>query len=153
LIAAGHQTNAPSILFQKIEDDLVEAEITKLKSSNMSNSIAAPQKEETSFDDFMKMDIRLGKILSAQKVEKADKLLQLTVDTGIDTRTIISGIAEHYSPEDVVGKMVSVLVNLAPRKIRGVESQGMILMAENSEGKLSFIVPEKENFEPGSEIR
>lgn len=153
LIAAGHQTNAPSILFQKIEDDLVEAEITKLKSRNMPISIAAPQKEETSFEDFMKMDIRLGKILSAQKVEKADKLLQLTVDTGIDTCTIISGIAEHYSPEDIVGKTVSVLVNLAPRKIRGVESQGMILMAENSEGKLSFIVPEKENFEPGSEIR
>ena len=111
-----------------------------------------PQKEETSFDDFMKMDIRLGKILDAEKVKKADKLLKLTVDTGLDKRTIVSGIAEHYSPEDVVGKTVTVLMNLAPRKIRGVESQGMILMAENEEGKLSFVSPEKD-FGPGGEVR
>lgn len=153
LLAEGHMTNAPSILFAKIEDELVETELERLKQNTpdtMSNF--PPQKDETSFDDFMKMDIRLGKILAAEKVEKADKLLKLTVDTGIDQRTIISGIAEHYSPEEVVGRTVSVLVNLAPRKIRGVESQGMILMAENEEGKLSFIVPEKD-FNPGAEIR
>jgi methionyl-tRNA synthetase len=98
------------------------------------------------------MDIRLGTIEAAIKVPKADKLLQLTVNTGIDTRTIISGIAEHYSPEEVVGKTVAVLMNLAPRKIRGVESQGMILMAENEEGKLSFMIPEK-GFSAGGEIR
>ncbi len=154
LLKAGEQTSTPTILFKKIEDELVNEEIERLESTKMENTTnVAPQKDETSFDDFMKMDIRLGKILAAQKVEKADKLLQLTVDTGIDQRTIISGIAEHYSPEEIVGKTVSVLVNLAPRKIRGVESQGMILMAENQEGKLSFIVPEKEGFDPGSEIR
>jgi methionyl-tRNA synthetase len=153
LIKSGHMTNEPTILFQKIEDAFVENEVAKLNSSKMENSAIQAQRAETSFDDFMKMDIRLGTILSAKKVEKADKLLELFVDTGIDKRTIISGIAEHYSPEEVVGKTVSVLINLAPRKIRGVESQGMILMAENSEGKLSFIVPEKQDFEPGSEIR
>jgi methionyl-tRNA synthetase len=152
ILSAGHLTQAPSILFQKIEDTLVELEVAKLKATNMSESSSAPQKDETSFDDFMKMDIRLGKILSAEKVEKADKLLQLTVDTGIDKRTIISGIAEHYTPEEVVGKTVSVLVNLAPRKIRGVESQGMILMAEDVDGKLCFVVPEKD-FKAGSNIR
>lgn len=153
LMKAGSSTLAPSILFQKVEDELVQTEVDKLNATKMNNSTAAPQKDETSFDDFMKMDIRLGTILSAQKVEKADKLLQLMVDTGIDKRTIISGIAEHYTPEEIIGKTVSVLVNLAPRKIRGVESQGMILMAENEEGKLSFISPEKEGFGPGDEIR
>ncbi|MNY37985.1 Methionine--tRNA ligase [compost metagenome] len=98
------------------------------------------------------MDIRLGTITDAIRVPKADKLLQLTVNTGIDTRTIVSGIAEHYAPEEVIGKTVAVLMNLAPRKIRGVESQGMILMAENEEGKLSFMIPEK-GFEAGGEIR
>jgi methionyl-tRNA synthetase len=107
---------------------------------------------EVSFDDFTKMDIRLGTILNAEKVEKADKLLKLLVDTGIDKRTIVSGIAEHYQPEDVIGKTVQVLLNLAPRKIRGIESQGMILMAEDHEGKLSFMVPEKP-FEAGGGIR
>ena len=98
------------------------------------------------------MDIRLGKIIEAEKVPKADKLLKLTVDTGIDTRTIVSGIASYYNPEEVVGKTVSVLLNLEPRKIRGVESQGMILMAENENGELSFVSPEKE-FSAGGEIR
>jgi len=98
------------------------------------------------------MDIRLGKILEADKMEKADKLLKLLVDTGLDKRTIVSGIAEHYSATDVIGKTVQVLMNLAPRKIRGIESQGMILMAEDSEGKLSFMVPEKE-FDAGGVIR
>ena len=152
LLSAGHQTNKPSILFQKIDDELVEKEVEKLNSTKMETSDFDPQKEETSFDDFMKMDIRTGKILEAEKVEKADKLLKLLVDTGLDKRTIVSGIAEHYQPEDIIGKTVSVLMNLAPRKIRGVESQGMILMAENEAGELSFVSPEKD-FGAGHEIR
>ena len=109
-------------------------------------------KDEITFDEFMKMDIRVGTITAAEKVKKADKLLKLTVDTGIDTRTVVSGIAEHYKPEEVVGHKVSVLLNLAPRKIRGVESQGMILMAENEEGELAFVSPTKE-IEAGNTIR
>ncbi|MDX5321204.1 MAG: methionine--tRNA ligase subunit beta [Bacteroidota bacterium] len=101
----------------------------------------APQKETIQYDDFMKMDIRVGTILEAVKVPKADKLLQLTVDTGLDKRTIVSGIAEHFNPEEIIGKQVCVLANLAPRKLRGIESQGMILMAE-SEGKLYFVNPD-----------
>ncbi|OFZ54279.1 MAG: methionine--tRNA ligase subunit beta, partial [Bacteroidetes bacterium RIFCSPHIGHO2_02_FULL_44_7] len=155
LLGAGHQTGASHILFAKIEDELVEKEIEKLNASKiqteMEQTNLAPQKAETSFDDFSKMDIRLGKILTAEKVEKADKLLKLLVDTGLDQRTIVSGIAAHYSPEEIVGKTVTVLLNLAPRTIRGIESQGMILMAENSAGELSFMVPEKD-FEPGSGI-
>ena len=110
-------------------------------------------KDEITFDDFTKLDIRVATITAAEKVKKADKLLKLTVDTGIDTRTVVSGIAEHYSAEDVVGKKVSVLLNLAPRKIRGVESQGMILMAETLEGELCFVSPTKEDFEAGNTIR
>jgi methionyl-tRNA synthetase len=143
LITEGIKINQPEILFTKIEDSLVEFEVNKLKSTDNNTTMFEAQKETVSFDDFSKMDIRLGKIISAQKVEKADKLLQLTVDTGIDQRTIVSGIAEHYSPEEVIGKTVAVLINLAPRKIRGIESQGMILMAENESGELSFMSPEK----------
>lgn len=152
LISAGHQTEKPMILFQKIEDTMVEAEKEKLQSANQ-NTNFEPQKDDVSFDEFMKMDIRTGTILEAEKVKKADKLLKLLVDTGLDQRTIVSGIAQHYSPEEIIGKQVSVLMNLPPRKIRGVESQGMILMAENSEGELSFISPEKESIHSGSEIR
>ena len=143
LMKSGDLTNQPEILFQKIEDTLVETEVNKLKNTNSVETTFEAQKEEIAFDDFTKMDIRLGTILEAEKVEKADKLLKLTVDTGIDKRTIVSGIAEHYTPEQVVGKTVQVLLNLAPRKIRGIESQGMILMAEDAEGNLSFMVPEK----------
>lgn len=152
LLSAGHTINNPEILFQKIEDEFVKTEIEKLKKSQASNLKFEPQKMEISFDDFTKIDIRLGTILSAERVEKADKLLKLLIDTGIDQRTIVSGIAEHYQPEEIVGKTVQVLLNLAPRKIRGIESQGMILMAEDSEGKLSFMVPEKP-FEAGGGIR
>lgn len=152
LLKAGEKINPPSILFAKIEDDLVDAEVAKLKNSNVVESNFEPQKEAINFDDFTKMDIRLGTILTAEKVEKADKLLKLTVDTGVDIRTVVSGIAEHYSPEEVIGKTVSILMNLAPRKIRGIESQGMILMAENEEGKLSFMIPEK-GFSAGGTIR
>ena len=152
LISENEVINQPEILFAKIEDSLVENEVSKLKNDNAMQTELPQQKELVSFDDFTKMDIRLGTILAAEKVEKADKLLQLTVQTGIDTRTIVSGIAEHYSPEDIIGKTVAILMNLAPRKIRGIESQGMILMAENEEGKLSFMIPEK-LFEAGGEIR
>lgn len=153
LLTAGHLIGTPEILFSKIEDELVTTEVAKLTGGNdASVQTFEPQKAETSFDDFMKMDIRLGTILEAEKVEKADKLLKLLVDTGIDKRIIVSGIAEHYQPQDVIGKTVTVLINLAPRKIRGIESQGMILMAENESGELSFVTPEKA-FKAGSEIR
>ena len=152
----GHKINQAELLFAKIEDDVIEAQIKKLETNKKQNELESktivPQKEMCTFEDFMKMDIRVGKILEAEKVKKADKLLQLKVDTGVDTRTILSGIAEHYSPEEVIGKEVSVLINLAPRKIRGIESQGMILMAENKEGKLTFVKPE-DSFEAGSEVR
>lgn len=155
ILTAGHKVNTPEILFPKIEDTLVESEIEFLKQSQQtvtSPSNFPPQKNNVTFDDFTKLDIRLGKIIEAEKVPKADKLLKLTVDTGIDKRTIVSGIANYYTAEEVVGKTVSVLLNLEPRKIRGVESQGMILMAENEAGELSFVSPEKE-FGPGGEIR
>ena len=152
LIEANHQINKPHILFQKIEDEQVEAQIEKLKSATQKNTKFPPMKDEITFDEFMKMDIRVGTITAAEKVEKADKLLKLTVDTGIDTRTVVSGIAEHYKPEEIVGHKVSILLNLAPRKIRGVESQGMILMAENEEGELAFVSPTKE-IEAGNTIR
>lgn len=152
LIKAGDSINKAEILFQKIDDEFVAKELEKLEARKNENSNFPPQKEEVSFDDFMKMDIRVGEILTAERVPKADKLLKLTVDTGVDKRTVVSGIAEHYSPEEIIGKKVSILLNLAPRKIRGVESQGMILMGEDAEGKLSFISPEKE-VNAGSEIR
>jgi methionyl-tRNA synthetase len=155
LLIEGHLTNQPEILFPKIEDTLVENEVEFLKKSQPSVTITEdfpPQKQAVTFDDFTKLDIRLGKIVAAEKVPKADKLLKLTVETGIDVRTIVSGIASYYTAEEVVGKTVSVLLNLEARKIRGVESQGMILMAENAQGELSFVSPEKE-FGAGGEIR
>jgi methionyl-tRNA synthetase len=152
LLQAGHQIGEVAILFAKIEDSLVETEISKLKATAAPTSKYPPMKDAIAFDDFTKIDLRMGTILAAQKVEKADKLLQLTVDTGIDHRTIVSGIAEHYAPEDIIGKTVLVLLNLEPRKIRGIESQGMILMAENEEGKLSFLASEKE-FGAGPSVR
>ena len=109
-------------------------------------------KNEITFDEFMKMDIRVGTIKAAEKIEKADKLLKLSIDTGVDIRTVVSGIAEHYKPEEIIGQKVSVLLNLAPRRIRGVESQGMILMAESQQGELAFISPTK-NLESGNTIR
>jgi methionyl-tRNA synthetase len=152
LLQAGHQIGEVAILFAKIEDSLVDTEISKLKATAALTSKYPPMKDAIAFDDFTKMDLRMGTILAAQKVEKADKLLQLTVDTGIDHRTIVSGIAEHYAPEDIIGKTVLVLLNLEPRKIRGIESQGMILMAENEEGKISFLASEKE-FGAGPSVR
>jgi methionyl-tRNA synthetase len=152
LIQTGNSIGTPEILFKKIEDELVEKEVQKLQSTNEVPSNFPPVKEAVSYEDFSKLDMRLGTILHAEKVEKADKLLKLTVKTGVDERTIVSGIAEHYQPEAVIGKTVLVLLNLAPRKIRGIESQGMILMAENEAGELSFLSPEKA-FEAGPEVR
>lgn len=154
LLAAGHQINKSEILVQKIDDVFVAQQVEKLEASK-ANDVSVnhePQKDTVAFEDFMKMDVRIGEILEAEKVPKADKLLKLLVDTGLDKRTVVSGIAEHYKPKDVIGRKVSILMNLAPRKIRGVESQGMILMAENAEGKLSFVSPE-DGFGPGSEVR
>ena len=143
LLKEGHKIGAAEILFAQIEDAEIEKQIQKLEATKTANSLenkkATPQKELVQFDDFAKMDLRIGTILSAEKMPKANKLLVLKVDTGIDVRTIVSGIAEHFSPEEVVGQQVTVLVNLAPRVLRGVESQGMILMANDASGKLVFV--------------
>jgi methionyl-tRNA synthetase len=152
LMPENHTINEPRILFQKIEDKKIDEQIEKLKKQGQKTNKYPPMKDEITFDEFMKMDIRVGTITASEKVEKADKLLKLTVDTGIDIRTVVSGIAEHYNPEDIVGQKVSVLLNLAPRKIRGVESQGMILMAETKEGELAFVSPTKD-LEAGNTIR
>ncbi len=151
----GHKINEPELLFEKIEDKEIEYQINKLlktKEDNAKENIELkPIKETISFDDFQKLDIRVATISEAEKVPKTKKLLKLLLDTGIDKRTVVSGIAEFYKPEEIIGKQVQVLVNLAPRKLKGIESQGMILMAENSEGKLCFVSPE-EKFENGSAI-
>ncbi len=153
ILAAGHRIGTPEILFAKIEDSLVEEERAKLTQQNSTQiNKFPPMKDAISFDEFTKLDMRLATIKHAEKVEKADKLLKLTVVTGIDERTIVSGIAEHYKPEEIIGKTVLVLLNLEPRKIRGIESQGMVLMAENEEGALSFLSPEKA-FEAGPTVR
>ncbi len=152
LLPDNHQLNEAQLLFQKIEDEMIEKEVKKLEDSKLANAAAEPVAEaiegelmpfkgETSFDAFQQMDIRIGEIKAAERVEKSKKLLKLTVDTGLDVRTVVSGIAEHFSPEEVIGKQVSLLANLAPRKIMGIESQGMILMAEDKKGKLHFVSP------------
>ena len=117
----------------------------------MANAVTEPAKENISFEDFSKMDIRIGTILTAEKVAKTKKLLKLTIDTGIDQRTVVSGIAEFFNPEEIVGQQVSILVNLAPREIKGITSQGMILMAENADGSLAFVQPSKE-VKPGGTV-
>jgi methionine--tRNA ligase, beta subunit len=146
LIAAGHRIGEPSLLFEKIEDDVIQRQLDKLaatKAANLAAEVKAePQKEECTFDDFQKMDIRVSTILAAEKVAKTKKLLKLTIDTGIDKRTIVSGITEHYSPEELVGKQVLVLVNLKPRELKGIVSQGMILMAEDATGALRLLQPD-----------
>ena len=147
LLPTNHQINKGKLLFSKIEDKAIEAQIEKLQATKIANEqenkVLEPQKETIDFEDFTKLDIRIGTILEAEKVAKTKKLLKLKVDIGIDTRTIVSGIAESFSPGSIIGQQVSVLVNLAPRKIRGVESQGMILMTETPDGKLAFVEPEK----------
>lgn len=148
LLPAGHQINKSELLFRKVEDKEIEAQLAKLEATKKANEQMdkelAPQKETITFDDFTKLDMRVGTIVEATKMPKANKLLVLKVDTGLDTRTIVSGIAESFAPEDIVGKQVTVLINLAPRKLRGVESEGMILMTENQEGKLVFVNPDED---------
>ncbi|MDY6801657.1 MAG: methionine--tRNA ligase [Bacteroidota bacterium] len=147
IIEAGHSINKAKLLFDKIEDEAIEKQIQKLMDSKKTNEAeqqqAEPAKENITFDDFVKMDIRVGTILEAERVPKTDKLIKLKIDTGIDQRTVVSGIAVDHKPKDIIGKQVSILVNLQPRKIRGIESQGMILMAEDASGKLVFAIPEE----------
>jgi len=156
-MAAGHKINSGNgILFSKIEDAEIAAQLEKLQKSKEAN--AAPTsvpaiKAETTFDDFSKMDIRVATIIAAEAVPKTDKLLKLTLDTGVDTRTVVSGIAVYYKPEKIIGQKVVMLANLAPRKIKGIESQGMILMAEDSKGELSFVSPIKKESENGSIVK
>ena len=148
LLQAGHTIGEAELLFEKIEDDVIQAQLDKLEASRKAKLAAeaaqnvTEQKEEVTFDDFQKMDIRVSTILEAEKVAKTKKLLKLTIDTGIDKRTIVSGIAEYYTPEQLVGRQVLVLANLAPREIKGIESRGMILMAEDALGRLVLVQPE-----------
>jgi len=154
-LMAGKPVTKPVLLFDKIEDEAIEAQLDKLAkqaSDNKQQPDLEPIKDTITFDDFVKLDLRIGTIKEASKVKKADKLLQLSVDIGLETRTILSGIAEHFAPEELVGKQAVVVCNLAPRKMRGVESNGMLLMAENTEGKLVFVQPETE-FPEGSIVR
>ena len=155
LVAAGHTIGTPSLLFEKIEDETIQKQLDKLEATKAANAAAEvkaePQKEACTFDDFQKMDIRVSTILEAEKVAKTKKLLKLTVDTGIDKRTIVSGIAEHFTPEELVGQQVLVLVNLQPRELKGILSQGMILMAEDATGKLRLVQP-SEAVKPGSMV-
>ena len=165
LLSPGHQINKSELLFRKIEDQEIDVQLAKLEATKKDNaantaetktpmkeSNIEPEKETITYDDFAKLDMRVGTILEAEKMPKADRLLVLKIDTGIDVRTIVSGIAESFSPEEVIGKQVTVLVNLAPRKLRGVESQGMILMTENQEGKLVFVNPDEAGVNNGQSI-
>lgn len=156
LLEDGHKLNQPELLFEKIEDELIEAQVQKLldtkKINEANNYKAKPIKETIAFDDFLKLDIRVGTVLVCQKVPKADKLLEFKIDDGLGGRTIVSGIAEHYKPEDLVGKQVCFIANLAPRKLKGIESEGMILSAENADGRLVVINPLSEVL-AGSEVK
>ncbi|WP_405267895.1 methionine--tRNA ligase [Cellulophaga sp. Ld12] len=156
LLPAGHQIGQAELLFSKVEDDAIQAQLDKLEATKKANENAnkevMPQKETITFEDFSKLDMRVGTIIEAEKMPKAKKLLVLKVDTGIDVRTIVSGIAESFSAEEIIGKKVTVLVNLAPRALRGVDSEGMILMTENADGKLVFVNPDTEGVGNGETI-
>jgi methionyl-tRNA synthetase len=156
ILKADHQLNKASYLFEKIEDIVIDRQIQKLMNTKTANKAeelsVTPVKENIEYDDFAKMDIRTATILEAEKVPKTQKLLKLKIDTGLDKRTIISGIAEYYKAEDIIGQKIVVLANLSPRKIRGTESMGMILMAEDIKGKLCFVSP-TENFHNGSTVK
>ncbi|MBT8188690.1 MAG: methionine--tRNA ligase [Croceitalea sp.] len=156
LLPAGHQINTSELLFRKVEDEEIEQQLAKLeatkKSNEQSNKTMAAQKETITYEDFSKLDMRVGTITAAEKMPKADKLLVLKVDTGLDTRTIVSGIAQSFNAEDIIGKRVTVLINLAPRKLRGVESEGMILMTEDESGKLVFVNPDQDGVGNGEMI-
>ncbi|WP_299430478.1 methionine--tRNA ligase [uncultured Maribacter sp.] len=156
LLASNHKINKAELLFRKIEDKEVQAQLDKLEATKKANENAnkeiVPQKDTITFEDFSKLDMRVGTIIEAEKMPKAKKLLVLKVDTGLDTRTIVSGIAESFKPEEIIGKKVTVLVNLAPRALRGVESEGMILMNQNTEGKLVFVNPDEDGVVNGNQI-
>ena len=156
LLPAGHQLGKAELLFEKIDDSVIEAQIQKLldtkKANEEANYQAKPIRENITFDDFTKLDIRVGTVLECTKVPKADKLLQFRIDDGLEKRTIVSGIAQHYKPEELVGKQVCFIANLAPRKLKGIVSEGMILSAENWDGSLAVITPEKV-VKPGSEVK
>ena len=156
LLAAGHQIGHAEILFAQIEDAEIQKQIDKLEATKtanaMKNKVTEPQKATATFEDFSKLDLRVGTIVAAEKMPKANKLLVLKVDTGLDIRTIVSGIAEHFSPEEIIGKRVTVLINLAPRALRGVESEGMIFMTNNAEGKLVFVNPDADDVNNGALI-
>jgi methionyl-tRNA synthetase len=159
LLSPGHVLGESQLLFSKIEDEAIQQQIDQLQATKTSNQMqqqAAPAlpapKETITYDDFAKMDMRVGTIMEAEKMPKADKLLVLKIDTGLDVRTIVSGIAESFSPEEIIGKKVTVLINLAPRKLRGVESEGMILMTENTAGKLVFVNPDADEVANGAGI-
>lgn len=157
ILPAGAELGKAELLFEKIEDSVIEAQVNKLletkKANELKNHKAAPIRENIAFDDFMKLDIRVGKVLECQKVPKADKLLQFRIDDGLGGRTIVSGIAKHYAPEDLVGKNVCFVANLEPRKLKGIESQGMILSAEDADGRLIVISPATDEIAPGSEVK
>ncbi|MGL6266277.1 MAG: methionine--tRNA ligase subunit beta, partial [Chitinophagaceae bacterium] len=149
LLSEGYSLREPQLLFRKIEDEEVAAQVEKLNAGRKQSPVASIQSAVNSqntteivFDDFAKIDLKVGTIIAAEKVAKADKLLKLEIDLGFEKRTIVSGIALHYQPETIIGKQVVVVVNLAPRKMKGVESRGMILMAEDTSGKLHFVSPE-----------
>jgi methionyl-tRNA synthetase len=154
LLAQGHQLSKAALLFEKVEDDVIDRQLSKLRDKTQKNEPIAktisPQKQEISIDAFAKLDIRVGNVKKAEKVERSNKLLKLTIDLGLDTRTIVSGIAHHYTPEEMVGKQVTFIANLAPRKMMDIDSQGMILMAED-EGKLRLLQPDNK-VEPGSVV-
>ena len=152
LVKPGHIINQPELLFSKVEDETVNLQVQKLMDKKAQNESRGPIKEDITFDDFTKLDIRIGEIISAEKVAKTKKLLKLSIDIGMETRTVVSGIAEQYQPEDLIGLKVTILLNLEPRKIKGVLSEGMILMAENTEGTLAMLSPDKE-INTGSGVR
>ena len=156
LLPVGHTINKAALLFSKIEDEQIQKQLDKLEATKMSNQAentpVTPQKDTIEFDDFTKLDLRVGTILEAEKMAKTKKLLILKVDTGLDVRTIVSGIAESFKPEDIIGKQVTVVANLAPRKLRGVESQGMILMTEDKQGKLVFMNPDTAGVKNGEVV-
>jgi len=156
LLAEGHKINRPGLLFDKIEDEEIAKQIEKLMATKKANETALiksiPSKDPVSFDDFTRIDIRTATILEAEKVPKTTKLLKLRIDTGIDVRTIVSGIAEYYEPKDIIGRQISIVANLEPRKIKGIESKGMILMAEDKDGRLVMVTP-VEKVSDGSMIK
>jgi methionyl-tRNA synthetase len=156
LLPAGHQLGTPELLFEKIEDSTIDAQVHRLLDTKKANEEASyranPVRADITFDDFTKLDIRVGTVLECSRVPKSDKLLQFLLADGLDNRTIVSGIAQYYQPEELVGKQVCFIANLPPRKLRGIESQGMILSAENPDGSLSVVTTLRE-VKPGSEVK